>query len=173
MKKKFITPILVLTVICLAVSGALALMNRVTGPIIEAAAADRAEEAMRAIIPDATGFEQIDTDGLPATVEEAYVTENSVGYIFIAVVNGYGGEIRVICGMDMEGRLISASTLQHSETKGIGTILEDASFLGRFEGKDSRLDGVSTVTGATISTSAFINAVKDVFAAFETVRGVG
>ena len=173
MKNDFIMPILVLTIICLVVSGALALMSNVTTPLITTAAAERAEEAMNTQIPHATGFERIDTaslSGFPATVREVYKTTNDVGYIFIVVQNGFSGDITIICGMDPDGRIIGVSTLSHTETKGIGTIIEQASFLDTFIDKDNRLEGVDTVTGATISTRAFISAIRDVHDAFELVR---
>jgi len=166
--------LLVLTLICLVVSGALAYMDSVTSPIIVTAAAERAQASMIEMIPDATGFEPIDLskfDGLPATVKEAYKTTNDIGYIFIAAVNGFSGDITVICGVDPEGMIIKASTLSHTETKGIGTILELEVFLDPFTGLDDRLEGIDTVTGATISTRAFIHAIEDILKAFKIVTG--
>ena len=173
MKNDFIMPILVLTLLCIVLSGALAFMNNVTSPLITTAAARRAEEAMNVNIPHATGFERIDTvslSGLPTTVREVYKAMNDVGYIFIVVQNGFGGDMTIICGVDPEGRIIGVSVLSHTETKGIGTIIEQASFLDTFIDKDNRLEGVDTVTGATISTRAFISAIRDVHEAFELVR---
>jgi len=172
MKKTYVMPLLVLTVICLVVSGALALMDSVTHPIIVSAAAERAQEAMIDIIPDATGFESVDLDrfdGLPVSVREVYKTTNDVGYVFIAAVNGFSGDITVICGIDPEGRIIASATLSHTETKGIGTIIEQESFLSPFEGLDNRLEGIDTVTGATITTRAFIHAIVDIHKAFEMI----
>jgi len=166
-------PLLVLTMICLVVSGALALMDSVTHPIIVSAAAERAQAAMIDSIPSATGFEPIEPDSfdrLPATIKEMYKTTNDVGYIFIAAVNGFSGDITVICGVDSDGRIISSSTLSHTETQGIGTILEQESFLEPFEGLDSRLEGIDTVTGATISTRAYISAIEDILQAFEIIK---
>ena len=167
-------PLLVLTLICLVVSGALAFMNSVTHPVIASATAKRTEESMSEIIPQATGFEQIEFDqydGVPDTVKEAYKTINNTGYIFIAAVHGFSGDITVICGIDSDGRIISASTLSHTETKGIGTILEMPVFLDTFMGSDNRLEGVDTVTGATVSTSAFIHAIEDIMEAFYIIIG--
>ena len=174
MKKTYVMQLLVLTLICLVVSGALAYMDSVTSPIIVTAAAERAQASMIEMIPDATGFEPIDLskfDGLPATVKEAYKTTNDIGYIFIAAVNGFSGDITVICGVDPEGMIIKASTLSHTETKGIGTILELEVFLDPFAGLDDRLEGIDTVTGATISTRAFIHAIEDILKAFKIVTG--
>ena len=171
MKKDFVMPVAVLTLICVIVTGALAMMNNVTHPIIEAAAAERAFQTMGKKIPDATGFIPIEHDGLPRAVRTVYRTENDVGYIVIVSVNGFSGEIRVMSAIDNDGKIISSSTLQHSETQGIGTVLDEESFTGQFDGLDSNLDGVSAVTGATISTVAYINAVIEAFAALELVRG--
>jgi len=168
----FVMPILVLTVICLVVSSALAFMNNATKPVIAEAAASRTEVAMISKIPEATGFELIDTksyDGLPATIRAVYRTTNDVGYVIIAAANGFSGDITIMCAFEPGGDIISVSTLSHTETKGIGTIIEQPSFLDTFKGKDSGLEGVDTVTGATISTRAFIRAINDMLAAFEII----
>ena len=174
MKKTYVMPLLILTVICLVVSGALALMDSITSPLILAAATERAQEAMVEKIPAATGFESIDPDdvsgNMPASIKEIYRTTNGIGYIFIAAVNGFSGDITIICGVDPDGRIISCSTLSHTETKGIGTILEQESFLSPFKGLDSDLKGIDTVAGATISTRAFIHAIEDILLAFQLVN---
>ena len=174
MKKTYVMPLLVLTVICLVVSGALAVMNSITLPVVTSAAAERAEEEMYRKIPEATGFEQIELEtieGLPDTIKEAYKTTNNVGYIFIAAIHGFSGDITIICSLDEEGTIIATSTLSHTETKGIGTIIEQKSFLNTFKGKDNRLEGVDTVAGATISTRAYIHAIRDIIEAFYIIIG--
>ena len=174
MRRTYVMPLLVLSVICLVVSSALAYMNSVTSPIITAAAAERAQESMIQKIPDATGFELLDlsyiSGDMPSSIREIYRTTNGIGYVFIAAVNGFSGDITVICGIDPEGRIISCSTLSHTETKGIGTILEQESFLSPFSGLDNNLGGIDTVAGATISTRAFIHAIEDIFTAFHLVN---
>jgi len=174
MKKTYVMPLLVLTLICLVVSAALAFMNSVTNPIITSAAAERAQAAMINKIPDATGFEAIDLsafDGIPSSVREVYKTTNDIGYVFIAAVNGFSGDITVICGVAPDGTIIATSTLSHTETRGIGTIIEQESFLDPFAGLDSNLEGIDTVSGATISTRAFIHAVEDILTAFDIITG--
>jgi len=171
-KDDFIKPIAILTIICLVVSGALSLTNGVTAPIINAAAAERARIAMEAIIPHATGFQQVENDSFPRAVREAYKSENDVGFVFIVSVSGFSGDIRVICGIDPDGKVISSKTLSHTETKGIGCILDEERWTVPFDGKDSQLEGISAVTGATISTVAYMNAIREAFVAFDLIRGV-
>jgi electron transport complex protein RnfG len=107
MKKDFVIPIVVLALICLVISAALAFTNSVTAPVIAAAAAARAEAAEKEVIPDATGFEKLDVDGLPKSVAEVYTTTNDVGYS-LATAKGYGGDIKIICAIRPDGTVIAA-----------------------------------------------------------------
>jgi len=174
MKKTYVMPLIVLTTICIIVSAALAIMNNLTQPVISAAEAERTDESMNDIIPEATGFESIDlsyVEGeMPASIREIYRATNGIGYIIIAAKSGFSGDITVICGVAPDGTIIKSATLSHTETKGIGTILEEESFLGTFTGADENLEGVDTVAGATISTRAYIHAIEDILTAFHMVN---
>ena len=170
MKKDFIMPILVLTAICLIISGTLAVVNNLTSPVIEAAAAERAENARKEIIPEADEFIALELNELPETIAEAYVTANNTGFIFIVNVNGYGGEIKIICGIDPDGRIIKSSVLSHSETQGLGTIVFDRAV--DYEGADKNLEGIDLIAGSTITSSAYRLAIIYAFEAFEIVGGL-
>ena len=170
MKKDFVAPILVLTLICLVISGALAFTNSITEPVIVSAAAEREEAARYEMIPEADGFKIIEAGGLPSTIREVYGSTNGVGYIFMISTSGYGGDIVIICGMDTDGRLIHSKALELSETKGLGARIAEAPFADQFDGADSSLGGIAAITGATISSTAYINAIRDAFTAFEIIR---
>jgi electron transport complex protein RnfG len=172
MKKDFVLPIVVLTLICLIISAGLAITNNYTEPVIAKAAADRAEAARSAVIPEAESFELLEAGGLPATVKEVYKTTNNVGYIFMLTAPGYGGDINILCGIAPDGTILATKTLQQSETKGLGSKITEAPFAGQFPGKDASLDGVDAISGATISSRAYLGAIKDAFAAFDIVKGV-
>ena len=166
MKNDYLPPIIVLSLICLAISGALALTNSFTEPVIEAAARHRTETAFAEMLPDADSFEILEITGLPASVREVYKSANNTGYIFIVLTNGYGGEIKMICGVSPDGRIIRSSVLEHSETKGLGSKIADAQFADQFNGMErSRLTEIDAITGATISTNAYIKAINDVITA--------
>ena len=171
MKNDFIKPVLSLTLICLVISGALAITNSVTEPVIAGAAAIRTEAAMQDAVPGATDFEAVTADGLPDSVKEAYRSLNDVGYVFIIETGGYGGDILLICGIGPEGKVLRCTTLEHSETKGLGSRITEAQFEQQFSGMDSRLEGVEAITGATISSSAYIGAVRDALNAYSVITG--
>jgi len=171
MKKDFVMPILVLSLICLIMSGALAAVRSITQPVIEAAAVERADVAMREIIPEADEFVLLESKAaeLPKSVIEIYGTGNNTGYIFTVVSNsGYGGEIKLICGIDPDGKIMKITVLEHSETKGLGTNVFNKA--GDYEGKDKNLEGIDAIAGATITSNAYKNAILDAFSAFELVN---
>ena len=165
-------PILVLTLICLVISGALAFTNSVTEPVISGAAAEREEEARYEMIPEAENFEILVFEGLPASIRNVYRSTNNVGYVFMITTSGYGGDIKIMCGIAPDGRLIGSRAIEQTETKGLGARIAEAPFASQFDGKDSKLEGVVAITGATISSTAYINAIKDAFAAYEIIKGV-
>jgi electron transport complex protein RnfG len=176
MKKDFALPIIVLTVICLVISLALAVTNSVTTPIIADAASGRAETARREIIPDAQGFVQLDLTELPPAVTEAYASTNDVGYVFmLSAIGGYNGDgsIQLIIGIDPSGKIIAIKSLANNETKGLGSRVSEPDFIGQFTGLDATLAGANAVSGATYSSKAFLSAVGDAFSAFESAKEAG
>lgn len=166
-KSDFVMPIVVLTVICLVITALLALTNSATEPVIQKASLERAEKARAEIIPEADGFELVEIEGLPDRVKEVYRTTNDTGYIFMLSTMGYGGEMSLILGMNNDGTIKEVKTLKHSETKGMGSKTADDPFRSQFVGKDASLEGVDAITGATISSKAYLEAVADAFAAFD------
>ena len=59
MKWENLKPIVVLTVICLVVSAALAGTYNLTKPVIDAAKAAQANEALAAVLPEGADFEEV------------------------------------------------------------------------------------------------------------------
>ncbi|PKM73190.1 MAG: hypothetical protein CVU91_06395 [Firmicutes bacterium HGW-Firmicutes-16] len=169
--KDFVKPILVLTLICLLISAALAFTNQKTAPIIAAAEKAAAEAARQEVLPEADSFTLMELEGLPSTVTEVYRADNGAGFVFMLTAKGYSGDMKLICGMDADGKITDCNTLLQSETKGLGTKTTLPEFRQQFAGKDSSLSGVETISGATISSKAYLGAIKDAFTAYETAKG--
>jgi electron transport complex protein RnfG len=178
MNKDYIMPVIVLPLMCLFVSGALAFCNSITFTVIEIAAAERAEAARRIIIPQADGFELLDVEALrsqadlPKSVTQVFRTTNNKGFIFMVTTSGYGGEIKLICGIDPDGKVIRSEALAQKETKGLGTPVFEEPHAGQYWGKDKNgIEGVAAISGATITSTAYKNGIRDAFAAYEIVKG--
>lgn len=163
-------PILVLTLISLVISAALALTDAKTAPIIAATEKAKAEAARMEVLPEADAFSLLSLEGLPAGVSEAYRADNGAGIVFMLTTKGYGGEIKLICGIDGTGKLVASRTLSQSETQGLGTKITLPAFTDQFVGKDAELQGVDAISGATISSTAYIGAIKNAFAAYELAK---
>ena len=172
--KTLIKSIVVLSVICLVISGALAVVNSFTAPIIEAAAIERENASRQQVLPAAAAFEEI-SGSLPASITSAYkgvdASGSTVGYVFTAGNKGFDGTILVMTAIDSEGKIVAVSTLDvTSETATLGGQTAKESYTSMFAGKDASLDGVEVISGATITSEAYEQCVLDAFAAYDAVK---
>ena len=177
MKKSFneiIKPVLVLVCICLVVTALLAYINSVTSPIIAKAEQEKTEQAMSEVIADADGFEKLEIENLPDRVTEVYTANNGSGYVFMLTTKGYGGDMKIICGMKSDGTIEQCKTLSHAETSGLGSKTAEDPYRNQYSGKsDDTLSEVDAITGATISSTAYKNAIEDAFKAYDMVKEAG
>ena len=170
MKKSLnVKSIVVLTAICGVISLLLAATNALTAPIIEKNQNAAANEALLVVMPEGTGFEKMDLSAyeLPATVTEAY-KEAGGGHVVKLTTTGYGSGFVIMCGVNADGTVSGAVCLSSNETLGY-----EKTFGENFIGKSS--DGIETVdviSGATKTTAAYRNAVKDAINA-ATILGGG
>ena len=177
MKKSFneiIKPVLVLVCICLVVTALLAYINSVTSPIIAKAEEEKTRQAMTEVLSEADSFEKLEIENLPERVTEAYSATNGAGYIFMLTTKGYGGDMKLICGMDADGVIEQCKTLSHAETSGLGSKTAEDPYRNQYCKKSAETLGeVDAITGATISSNAYKNAIEDAFKAYDIVTEAG
>lgn len=126
-----------------------------------------ADAARQEVLPMATTFVQQE---LPegALVDNCYMGldgDTIVGYTAQMTVKGYGGNIEVIAGLDMEGTLtgIHVGGAEFSETAGLGAKTKSPAFTEQFRGITPpavNRENVDAVTAATISSGAVISGVN-------------
>ena len=177
MKKSFneiIKPVLVLVCICLVVTALLAYINSVTSPIIAKAEQEKTEQAMSEVLAEADGFNPLKIENLPERVTEVYSAQNGSGYVFMLTTKGYGGDMKLICGMKADGTIEQCKTLSHAETSGLGSKTAEDPYRNQYSGKNAdTLSEVDAITGATISSTAYKNAIEDAFKAYDMVKEAG
>ena len=177
MKKSFneiIKPVLVLVCICLVVTALLAYINSVTSPIIAKAEEEKTRQAMTEVLSEADSFEKLEIENLPERVTEAYSATNGAGYVFMLTTKGYGGDMKLICGMDADGVIEQCKTLSHAETSGLGSKTAEDPYRNQYCKKSAdTLREVDAITGATISSNAYKNAIEDAFKAYDMVKEAG
>ena len=156
--KKSVQSTLVLVAICAVMAILLALTNSITAPIIKQNQDAAANEALLVVMPEGEGFEKMDisTYELPTTVTEVYKEKNG-GYVVTLTTAGYGSGFVIMCGVSADGAVTGAVCLTSTETLGY-----EKTFGESFTGKDAAgVDAIDTISGATKTTSAYKNAVKD------------
>ena len=157
--KTNIKNLLVFVCICSVITLLLALTNSVTGPIIARNQNAAANEALLEVMPDGAGFDPVDlsTYTLPATVSEVYRETDGKGYVVKLTTSGYGSDMVIMCGVSTEGTVTGAVCLSSNETLG-----KEKTYGENFRGQDAAgVEAVDTIGGATKTTEAYKDAIKD------------
>ena len=139
----------------------------VTAPVAAQSAAARKEAALRALVPGADRFVEIDKQNGWYRAEQ---NGTAVGYIVPASTKGYGGEIKLLVAVTPDEHVIDYKILAHNETPGLGDNAGKEPFRAKIRGKDAahlivtkdkgNKDDVQAMTGATISSRAVTRGVK-------------
>lgn len=156
--KNNIKAVISLTAICMVVSFLLALTNSITAPVIKKQESDAVNETLTKVLPEGKDFAQVDLSKyeLPETVKEAY-SEASGGYVFKLETAGYNSGLVLMCGVNAEGIVAGTAYISGSETLGYETTYGEK----LVNATADTIDSVDTVAGATKTTAAYKNAVKD------------
>ena len=167
---EMLKPTLVLGLITLVVSGLLVFTYNVTG-VGEAGPAVSEEILAGAaeVLPGGEGFEDA-MAGANDNVLAIVKTSNDAGYVINAKGKGYGGDLAVLVGFDMDGKITGIKVMESAETPGIGTkVTEDQAVLDSYIGQTTATGDV--VGGATFSSNALneaVTAAADAFAVVST-----
>ena len=89
--KNMIKCVIVITAICLVIAAALGLTNYFTKGSIEKGEYERTQKALKELIPNGEGFEEItdlDKSNLPQTITAVYKETSGIGYVFKITTKG-------------------------------------------------------------------------------------
>lgn len=129
--------------------------------------------------PELLGSEQ------PLPVYRARAANVPVAAVLTVISpDGYVGQIKLLVAIDMNGRVFAVRAVEHTETPGLGDAIDiDKSnwitqFVGRQLGSEDgarwqvRRDGgeIDHITGATVTSRAVVNAVRDALHYFDLNR---
>lgn len=168
---KVFKPIVVLCVMCIVVTGALAVTNSATAPIIAEATRVAQENARKELLPDATGFAKADVQ--VENVSDVYVADNGVGAVITCTAKGYGGTITVMVAFNPDDTIKQIKITEQSETAGLGSkITTDRNFQNSFSGMPAEsftVADINAISGATISSKAVTAAVNAAIEAYNQI----
>ena len=173
--KQYIKSVIVLTSICLVVALMLAVTNHFTKDKIAQNNAQAAYAACFEVMPEAKAFEEVDLStyqNLPASLTNAYKETNGLGYTYKHVVTGKNPGLTVMVGIDNTGLITGATVVASQETPSYFGGDKATSYASKFAGKDSTLAGIELISGATMSSKAFKDAVSDAFNANAVIAGM-
>lgn len=181
--------LLSLTGICVVAGAILAGVNQMTTEPIAASKAASLEAAIKAVTPEfdnkpaEESYMAATYDGDSLRIYPAKKGDELVGVaVESSTKKGFGGEIKVVVGFDLDGKLINYSVQKHSETPGLGSKMQEwfrtdknkQSVIGRTlteDGLKVSKDGgdVDAITAATISSRAFLDAINRAYSAYKSV----
>ena len=171
---KIFKPIVVLVIICIVITGALAATNSVTDPVIDEATRVAQQKARTELLPEAEDFEPV-TGVEVENVSDIYASTNDVGVIITSSAKGYGGDVVVMTAFNPDGTIKQIKVTEQAETKGIGSkVVATPSYWENYMGLDASdalvlNEDVDAVTSATISSTALINAVNSAIEAYNAI----
>ena len=168
---------IVLLLIATVVAAALALVNKITAPVIAQATAEKTQKAISAVLPG--GYEDVISDFPDATGLVTKVYKGQQGYALEVTPSGFDNTITMMVGVDLAGNVLGISIISHSESAGLGAVAAATNsagqaFRAQFEGLSGAVsvtkDGgtVDAITNATITSRAIcdgVNAALDCVAA--------
>jgi len=92
-----------------------------------------------------------------------------VGTAVRTFAKGFGEEIVIMVGFDVDGKIVNTTVIKHKETPGLGSKMSTSKFRDQFKGKSIPSDGlkvkkdkgeIDAISAATISSRAFCKAVN-------------
>ncbi|MDD4699892.1 MAG: RnfABCDGE type electron transport complex subunit G [Oscillospiraceae bacterium] len=168
-----------LLIICVVITFALAVTNNITSKKIEELQTQVEKQAMSRIIQADSYTEcEVTLDG------ETYIYYTAgdpiKGYILTLSSAGYGGDVSVMTGINLDGTIASIEVLNaSSETPGLGQNATKSGFSEQFFGKSGQLSvaknatkdtEIDAITGATITSTSVTDSVNFALKLFEEIR---
>ena len=173
--RKQLPAYLILALIALAAALLLAVTNAITaGPI--KAHEEAAQNAAFQSVMTADSFSTMSIpDGCNVTsLVEAKKDGKTIGYCAVSSAKGYGGNVAVTLGVDMDGKIVGCQIgdTNFAETDGFGARWKEPARAEAFIGLSAfGGDTIEAITGATVTSKAVLAASNDVLKCISHVLG--
>ena len=164
-----------LLAICAIVAAVLAGVNMITKDKIAAIQEQKIEQAIREVLPNTHGLQQLPLNGEADIVQSVYAADGN--YAIQVAPGGFDGEVTMMVGIS-DGAVAGISVISHTETPGLGAVAaaqnaKGEAFRGQFVGQSGTLavgDQIDAMSGATITSNAVVTGVN---AALSYVENLG
>ena len=154
-------PIIFITIVALISVALVTATDSITRDRIEEQEEQQIQRMLKEMFPSMSEYTFEDD------IYTIYSDGAGVGYAFLAVGKGYGGDIKILVGLEDETTIKGITIISQSETPGLGSRIAESSFASKFAGLNIgdvalKQDGgqIDAITGATISSGAVVDAVR-------------
>ena len=173
--RKQLPAYLILALIALAAALLLAVTNAITAGPIKA----HEEAAQNAAFQSAMEADSFSTMSIPdgcnvTSLVEAKKDGKTIGYCAVSSAKGYGGNVAVTLGVDMDGKIVGCQIgdTNFAETDGFGARWKEPARAEAFIGLSAfGGDTIEAITGATVTSKAVLAASNDVLKCISHVLG--
>ena len=155
-------PMVLLTIVVAVCVSLLTYVDSITRDKIQA----QEDEAIRTMLTEM--FPEMSRYEFQDDIYTVFSDGSQLGYAFLAVGKGYGGDINILVGLEDETTVKGIKIVSQEETPGLGTRITEPFFTDQFVGIDitdialSRDGGqIDAITSSTISSSAVVEAVRE------------
>lgn len=157
----------------------LAFVNGKTAPLIEKNSLEKEQEAMKAVMPDAAEFNEVEIkDEIAAfadkgEINKAYTALDEsgavIGACIITETTGYDKGIQVVTGVGIDLRVYGIEIIAMNETPGLGAKASEESFRDQYKGKSGTIgvsksgaddESIQAISGATKTSNGVTNGVN-------------
>jgi len=176
-KDTFINMVVSLFAITIVAGFSLGFVNELTVGPIEKGKIERKVNALKLVLPEfdnnPVGEVVLLKSEFAKDSVEVYPAFNKNEFVGAAVIGstekGFSGLIKIMIGFKPDGSVQNIEVLEQKETPGLGTKMKDDKFIAQYRGKNPSSfnlkvtkDGgeVDALTGATITSRAFSDAVQ-------------
>ena len=159
--------VITLALIAVAVSLIMSGVNKITSPVIAQNQELALQESLKTVI-DGEEFELLD-EGEGYSVYKAIKGGEEKGLCVVTLGSGYGGEIKILTGIDKDRKVTGVELLNHSETAGLGANAQKPEFKNQYAGKSFGIGvnkkaasdtEIKALSGATVTSKAVTDCVN-------------
>ena len=167
--KEMVRMVVTLTVLCVLSGGVLSFLKTYTAPLIEAQELNLVQgPAITSIFPSYTNNpvaerKTFQVDSTSVVVFPIKEGDTLTGVAMEQTSPGYSGALGAMVGFAIESdTIVGVNVTVFKDTAGIGSRVYDETFRKQFSSLQASedLSSVDTLSGATVSSSSFINSVK-------------
>lgn len=161
----------VLLATVLVAGGVLLFADAQLRPLIEAAGSGEYQEILEKIFPDSKNFEEEEFTDETGLIQKLFEDEDNGGFVYILENQGFADKITFALGFDLEGNIVGYEIINLNDTPGYGSQVGEEAFIGSVVGKTS-VDGIATISGATVSSKAVVDAIDAARANYNEMMGI-